>query len=137
MTPVRWWRRDDGQTTAFTLIMGIAVLALVALVLDAGLAIGTKVDAVASAQAAARAGARELDLTTLRVNGAVRVDPVKARAAAQDWLSRAELTGTVTVAGDQVTVSVATSQPTQLLTLIGIDAIAVHATATAQAVSPP
>ncbi|HET6953106.1 MAG TPA: hypothetical protein VFI47_22180, partial [Acidimicrobiales bacterium] len=43
------------------------------------------------AQAAARAGARELDVAALRTSGVVRIDPVKARAAAQDWLKRARI----------------------------------------------
>lgn len=127
---------DGGQVTAFTVIWLSAMLVLAGLVLDAGLAVSTKVNARAVANAAARAGARELDLAALRINGIVRIDPGKARTAAASWIARAGLPGTVTVTGDTVTVSVTTAQPTQLLGLIGIGNIPVHATATAEAITP-
>jgi Putative Flp pilus-assembly TadE/G-like len=129
-------RRDSGQVTAFVVALTAGVLALAGLVLDAGLAVSTKVQTVAAAQSAARAGARELDVAALRATGTVRLDPVKARTAAQDWLYRAGLTGTVTVTGNQVLVSVTTSQPTQLLHLLGVQSIPVTASATADAVAP-
>ena len=129
-------RRDGGQATAFTVVMTVAVLALAGLVLDAGLAVSTKVEAVSAAQSAARAGARELDVAALRTTGIVRIDPVKARIAARDWLGRAQLTGIVTVTGNQVTVSVTTARQTQLLHMIGVASIPITATATADAIVP-
>jgi len=135
MKPVRI-RSDGGQATAFTVVMTVAVLALAGLVLDAGLAASTKVEAVSAAQSAARAGARELDVAALRTTGVVRIDPAKARAAAQNWLGRARLTGTVTVTGNQVTVSVTTARQTQLLHMLGVTSIPITATATADAIVP-
>lgn len=129
-------RRDGGQATAFTVVMTVAILALAGLVLDAGLAVSTKVEAVSAAQSAARAGARELDVAALRTTGVVRIDPAKARTAAQDWLNRSSLTGTVTVTGNQVTVSVTTARQTQLLHMLGVTSIPITATATADAVVP-
>ncbi|WP_225319712.1 pilus assembly protein TadG-related protein [Micromonospora aurantiaca (nom. illeg.)] len=128
---------DEGQVTAFTVIWLAAALLLGGLVLDAGLAVSTKVNARAVANAAARAGARELDVFALRTNGTVRLDPVKARTAATSWIARAGLPGTVNVDGNTVTVSVTTSRRTQLLHLAGIGSIPVHATATADAITPP
>ena len=87
------------------------VLAFAGLVLDAGLAISTKVQAVSDAQSAARAGARELDVAALRTNGVIRLDPAQAQAAARSWLTRAGLAGTVTVTPDTVTVTVTTVPP--------------------------
>lgn len=127
---------DRGTVTAFTVIWLAAALALAGLVLDAGLAVSTKVNARAVANAAARAGARELDLAALRINGIIRIDQTKARTAAAGWIARAGLHGTVTVTANTVTVSVTTSQPTQLLDLIGIRSIPVHAKATAEAITP-
>jgi len=135
MKPVRI-RSDAGQATAFTVVMTVAVLALAGLVLDAGLAASTKVEAVSAAQSAARAGARELDVAALRTTGVVRIDPAKARAAAQNWLGRARLTGTVTVTDNQVTVSVTTARQTQLLHMLGVTSIPITATATAEAIVP-
>jgi hypothetical protein len=113
-----------------------AALLLGGLVLDAGLAVSTKVNARQVANSAARAGARELDITALRTRGIVRLDPVKARTAAARWIARAGLPGTVTVAGNAVTVTVSTAQRTQLLNLVGVTSIPVHATAVATAITP-
>jgi hypothetical protein len=129
-------RHDGGQATAFTVVMTVAILALAGLVLDAGLAVSTKVEAVWAAQSAARAGARELDVAALRTTGIVRIAPAKAHTAAQDWLGRARLSGTVTVTGNQVTVSVATARQTQLLHMFGVNSIPITATATADAIAP-
>lgn len=136
ITPRRGHAADRGTVTAFTIVWLAAALALAGLVLDAGLAVSTKVNARAVANAAARAGARELDLAALRINGIIRIDQNKARSSAASWISRAGLRGTVTVTANTVTVSVTTSQPTQLLDLIGIRSIPVHATATAEAITP-
>jgi Flp pilus assembly protein TadG len=132
----RLLRRDRGTVTAFTVVWAVTALLLAGLVLDAGLAVSTKVSARSTAQAAARAGARELDVAALRRTGVARLDPVKARAAATSWIARARLRGAVTVTATSVTVEVTTAQRTQLLNLTGIDSIAVHATATAEAVIP-
>lgn len=131
-----WVRRDDGTVTAYTVIVTLAVLAFAGLVLDAGLAVSTKVNAVSVAQSSARAGARELDVAYLRSTGVIRLDPVMARTSAQGWLDRSGLSGTVTVTGDEVAVTVTTSRDTQLLQLVGIGSIPVGATATATAVQP-
>ncbi|MFI9641415.1 pilus assembly protein TadG-related protein [Micromonospora sp. NPDC051925] len=122
--------------TAFTVVWLAAALLLGGLVLDAGLAVSTKVNARSVANAAARAGARELDVAALRTTGVVRLDLAKARTAATSWIARAGMPGTVTVTATTVTVSVATSRPTQLLSLAGIGSIPVHSTATADAIVP-
>jgi hypothetical protein len=127
---------DEGTVSGYTVVSVAAVLALSGLVLDGGLAVATKVSAVSAAQSAARAGARELDLAFLRSGGGIRLAPAQARAAANGWLTRAGLTGTVSVTGNQVTVAVTTSRRTQLLQLVGIRAIPIDATATATAVQP-
>jgi Flp pilus assembly protein TadG len=127
----RRFRGDRGTVTGYTVIVTLAVLIFAGLVLDAGLAIATKVDATSAAQSAARAGARELDLAHLRTAGQLRLDPAAAHHAAQEWLDRAGLAGTVTVTGEQVTVTVTTARDTQLLQLVGITSIPVGATATA------
>jgi Putative Flp pilus-assembly TadE/G-like len=125
---------DEGSVTAFTLIAVLAVLAFAGLVLDGGLAVATKVQAISVAQASARAAASDLDLTALRTTGTVRLDPAQAEATARDWLHRAGMTGTVSATADSVTVTVTTRRRTQLLGLIGLDTIPVDATATATAI---
>jgi hypothetical protein len=66
--------------------------------------------------AAARAGAQELDVTVLH-QGGVRLNPDAAATAAQALLDAAATTGTVTVAGDTVTVTVTRRLPMRLLPL--------------------
>jgi hypothetical protein len=122
--------------SGYTIIAALAGILFAALVLDAGLAVSTKVDAVSIAQSSARAGARELDVVYLRETGGIRLDPGKAYDTALGWVNNSGLTGTVVVAGNTVTVSVSTHRDTQLLQLVGIASIPITAKATATAVQP-
>lgn len=130
---LRRLREDQsGRVTAFVVIIVTAVLLFAGLVLDGGLALAAKVRALGEAQEAARAGAQEIDLTAYRANGALRLEPQQASAAARNYLAAAGHSGTVSVAGNTVTVTVTVSQSTQLLPLIGIGSITVTATGQAQ-----
>ncbi|WP_414944882.1 hypothetical protein [Amycolatopsis sp. cmx-11-32] len=112
--------------TAFVLALLIGLLALAGLSLDGGLALASKVRAGGQAESAARAGAQALDLATYRATGTVRIDPVRARDLAQQYLASIGATGTVQVAGDVVTVEVTAAYRTQLLSLVGINDIHTH-----------
>ena len=125
---------DRGQVTGFAIVMVTAMIAVSGLVLDAGLAVAAKVHAVGVAQSAARAGAQAVDLDLYRRTGEVRLDVGRATAAAQGWLVRSGATGTVTATPQQVRVEVAATTDTQLLSLVGVGSLTVHATATATAV---
>lgn len=132
----RRWQRlcsdESGRVTAFVVIIVTAVLVFGGLVLDGGLALAAKVRALGEAQEAARAGAQELDLTAYRADGTLRLAPDRASAAARNYLAAAGHTGTVSVAGNTVNVTVTVSQPTQLLGLIGISSLTVTGTGQAQ-----
>ena len=132
--PVSGRLRDDqsGRVTAFVVVTITAVLLFAGLVLDGGLALAAKVRALGEAQEAARAGAQEIDLAAYRANGTLRLEPQQASAAARNYLAAAGHTGTVSVAGNTVHVTVTVSQPTQLLPLIGIGSITVTAAGQAQ-----
>lgn len=127
---VRFWRHrlagEDGSVSAFVVIFVVALLALIGLTLDGGLALGAKVRANGQAEAAARAGAQAIDLAVYRGNGAVRLMPDQAVASAQSYLASVGASGTVTVAGDTVTVTVTAVHSTQLLGLIGVSQLQVH-----------
>src|SRR5438045_1848847 len=125
---------DAGQVTPFVVILTIALIAFAGLVLDAGMALSAKVQALDVAQAAARAGAQQLNLTAYRTNNTVELDPPRAEATARDWLSTAGLDGTVTATTTTVTVTVRRTTRTQLLQLVGVSSLDVSATATATAV---
>jgi hypothetical protein len=130
-------RDDAGTVTAFTVVLTAALLACAGLVLDGGLALATKVQAVGDAQEAARAGAQAIDLTAFRRQGTVALQPEAAAAAARAYLATAGATGTVRVVGDQVTVSVERERPVQILGMLGIGPFHITATATAIASRGP
>jgi hypothetical protein len=91
---------ESGMVTAFVVIFTLALVLMAGLVLDGGLALAAKVQAIDDGQAAARAG---------------------AQATAERYLAAAGRTGTVSVNGEQVTVTVTITQPTQILDLASID----------------
>jgi Flp pilus assembly protein TadG len=128
---VAWWRAEQGQLSAFVLVLLIGLLALAGLSLDGGLALASKVRAGGQAESAARAGAQALDLTAYRATGEVRLDPVAARELALRYLASIGATGTVAVAGDTVTVEVTATYRTQLLSLAGVEDIRTHGHAAA------
>lgn len=123
---------QDGRVTAFAVIIVTAILLFAGLVLDGGLALAAKVRALGEAQEAARAGAQEIDLAAYRADGNLRLAPQQASAAARNYLAAAGHTGTVSVSGNTVNVTVTVSQSTQLLGLVGLGSITVTATGQAQ-----
>ncbi|WP_018788587.1 pilus assembly protein TadG-related protein [Micromonospora sp. CNB394] len=135
------WRRlrdraadDSGQVTPFAVLVTIALLAVAGLVLDAGLALAEKVRALDIAQAAARAGAQELDLYQYRTTNIAELDPARAASAARAWLASAGADGEATATTATVTVTVRRTSHTQLLQLVGVRQLDVSASATATAV---
>lgn len=111
---------DTGRVTAFVVVIVTAVLAFSGLVLDGGLALAAKVRAIGEAQEAARAGVQAIDLAAYRADGTLRLVPDQASTLARTYLTSTGDSGTVTVAGNSVTVTVTTTQKTQLLGLLGI-----------------
>ena len=124
---------DDGMVTAFVVVFTLALLCMAGLVLDGGLALAAKVKAIDTAQAAARAGAQAIDIPLYRATGQVTLDPGEAVADAHRYLTASGHTGTVAVTGDQVTVTVTISQPTQILDLAGIEQLTETGTGSATA----
>ena len=124
---------EDGMVTAFVVIFTLALFVMAGLVLDGGLALATRVRAIDDAQAAARAGAQGIDIPLYRASGQITLDPSLATTDAQRFLGASGLTGSVQVIGNQVTVSVTISQPTQILSLVGIGRLTETGTGTATA----
>jgi Flp pilus assembly protein TadG len=125
---------DAGRVTAFATVIAIALFAVAGLVLDAGLALSAKVQALDIAQAAARAGAQQLDLNLYRTSSRAQLDPQRAAAAARAWLASAGAEGDAAATTTTVTVTVRRTTNTQLLQLIGVHRLHVSASATATAV---
>jgi Flp pilus assembly protein TadG len=120
--------------TAFVTILVAALLLLGGLVLDGGLALSAKMQALDTAQAAARIGAQQLDLAAYRSTNTARLNPARAAAAARQWLASAGVDGDVTATTTTVTVTVHRRSRTQVLQLVGVGQIDVSATATANPV---
>ncbi|HMC40858.1 MAG TPA: pilus assembly protein TadG-related protein, partial [Acidimicrobiales bacterium] len=104
-------RGEEGMVTAFVVIFTFALLLLAGLVIDGGLTLAARVQAINEAQAAARAGAQQINLPLFRATGRVVLQPDQAAQAAQTYLAATGHTGTVTVNGDQVQVAVNITQP--------------------------
>jgi len=124
---------DRGMITPWSLVGMFMVILLAGLVFDAGMAMADQVSLYDRAQAAARAGAREIDLATYRSSGVIQLDPGAAAGAARHFLAQSGTTGTATATTVIVTVAVTGVRQTQLLYLIGITTIRIDATATATA----
>ena len=125
------------MVTAFVVIFTLALLVMAGLVLDGGLALAAKVHAIDDAQAAARAGAQAIDIPLYRSTGTITLDPAQAVADAQGFLAAAGEHGSVSVAGETVTVNVTITQPTQILSIVGVDQLTVSGTGSATAQQGP
>lgn len=129
---------DRGSATVWMIGVTVAAFLMVGLVLDGGVMLRARSDAFAIAASAARVGAQQLD-SDAAVEGLTALDPVAAEQAALAYLAAQGVTGSVTVTGDTVTVSVTTTANLQLLSLVGGGSATFDATADAQAVKvvPP
>lgn len=128
---------DRGSLTLMLAVLFVALLALAGIVIDGGAKLTAAENAAAIAQEAARAGAGQVNETVAHENGSFVVDEDQAITAADAYLSGAGYTGRVTQGPgtDQIQVTVTVSQPTRVLSIIGIDTITATGTATANLVS--
>ncbi|WP_291408859.1 hypothetical protein [Actinophytocola sp.] len=109
-----------------------AVIAFSGLVLDGGLALAGKVQALGEAQEAARAGAQAIDLSAYRSDGTLRLVPAQATTLANEYLVAAGRSGTVTVDGNTVSVTVTDTHHSLLLGAVGVNSISTKVSATAR-----
>jgi Flp pilus assembly protein TadG len=123
-------RREDGSLSVFVVILATALFALVGLVVDAGRAIAAKGAAMDEAEQAARTGADQVSIDALR-QGQVEIEPAAAVQAAEGYLNAVGQSGTASVSGSTVTVRIYGSEPTVILSIVGIDHIDFSAVASA------
>jgi Flp pilus assembly protein TadG len=123
-------RREDGSLSVFVVILATALFALVGLVVDAGRAIAAKGAAMDEAEQAARTGADQVSVDALR-QGQVEIVPAAAVQAAEGYLNAVGQSGTASVSGSTVTVRIHASEPTVILSIVGIDHIDISAVASA------
>lgn len=131
--PVRVERPDNdaGMISAFVLAAMIGLMAVVGLGLDPGEAYAAKIRTIGQAEAAARAGAQQINLTVYRTTGTLQLNPAAAQQAAQRYLAAEHVAGTATATTARVTVTITTAYRTQLWQLVGVDTIPIHATGSA------
>ena len=124
---------DRGLISLYVVAMTVGLLAMAGLVVDGGNAINARQRAADLAQQAARAGADALSPVSLRTGepSQLRADPGAATRAADAVLSDGAVTGTVTVQGSAVTVTVTVHERTTVLSAFGLTEVTGSAAATA------
>ncbi|HEX5987499.1 MAG TPA: pilus assembly protein TadG-related protein [Nocardioides sp.] len=131
-------RRDEGGTaTVFVVGFAVVLLACAGLVIDGGSAINARMKLADDVEQAARAGAQQIDIDTLRGSNVVTLDGLAAEARARQYLNALGYTRVTVppVTGDTITVHAEDTTTTKLLSLIGVHDFDIAATATAQAVT--
>ena len=106
---------DRGSITGFVAVIAIALVMVAGMAYDGGRIISTQGQARSDAAKAARAGAQEVDVGILRSTGETVLDAAAAEAAAHDYLEAVGTTGTVTVNGAEITVTVTVNLPMHIL----------------------
>jgi Flp pilus assembly protein TadG len=130
--------RADGERGSLTLMLAalmVALLSLAGLVIDGGRKLNQSASAYAIAQEAARAGAGMVDRSAAYRSGTFKVDEAQALAAARAYLADAGYSGTVSPDGTQIRVTVTVTQPTLVLSLIGMDTLTSTGSAVASLVT--
>ena len=129
-------KRDERGSASIwaILVTAGAFTVLLGLVVDGGRVIDERVAASRAAAQAARAGADALSAASVR-NGSDAVDAEAAQARAQSYLRDAGMDGTVSVAGDTVTVTVTGESKNQILGVIGVSSVPIDETESARAIT--
>lgn len=109
-------------------LSGVAIL-IFALVADGSRVMAGLNETSDVAQVAARAGARMVNPST------GSLDATRAKAVAQAELGTSGMTGAITINGNEITVTAATTIELPLLAIVGVDHRTVDSTRTARAIS--
>lgn len=129
-------RNEDGVTALFVVLIATALLAMAGLVIDGGYAMASNRRLTGQAEQAARIGADALNQDSLRDGGEPTVDPSKAVAAAQDYLSQVGAPqGQVSIDGGRVTVSIKSYSKTAILSVVGVTQIPTSGVASAESIN--
>jgi Flp pilus assembly protein TadG len=113
-------RSQRGSASVFLVCFAVALIGVAGLVYDGGLALVAKRRAINVAEQAARAGAQELSIASIRGSGPVRLDRPAASRSARSYLAAAGYTGSVRVSGNTVEVTVAWSRPAEIMSVVGV-----------------
>ena len=133
MTRLNQWlgEADGGQVLIMVALMMVGLVGVVGLVSDGGLVFSQRRDLQNVADAAAAAGAMQIDEAAYRADGLVVLDETLARQAAALYLDSEGVTYSVSVSPDRVDVEVSRQATTGFLRVLGIDSVTVNASASA------
>jgi Flp pilus assembly protein TadG len=126
---------DEGVVSLFMAVFFVGVLLLCGVIVDAGRGVHANVHASDLAAKAARVGAQQLDLASLRA-GTTVLDPSAAQDAASAYLAAHHIRGQVAATDQDVTVTVTWPIRYTLLAALRPGATAVQ-TRTAAAIAGP
>lgn len=122
-----------GQAVLWVAIMLPLFLAIVGLAIDGGTLFAERRRAQNDADAAARAGAQQIDVAHYRATGEIRLDQALARYEARSYLaSLGEADASVYTTGQQVSVVVRRNVRLSFLKLVGMGNEAIVAEAVAE-----
>ena len=126
---------EDGQILVLTVVVALALLAILGLVADGGLVLARHRELQGVADAAARAGAAQLDEASYRASNGrtATLNPTQAQAAAGRYLRTVRFGGqaNITATPSQVTIGLSEVVRPIIFSSVGIGPIrlAVHAVA--------
>jgi len=122
-----------GQVILWVAIMLPLFLAIVGLAIDGGTLFAERRRAQNAADAAARAGAQQIDISHYRATGEIVLDRSMARYVARQYTEGlGGIDATVDTAGTAVIVTVRRDVPLSFLKLVGLSSVSIGATAVAQ-----
>lgn len=125
---------ETGSLSAYLLVIVVVLTVLIGIVVDGS----GKYDADARAQqvanSAARAAVNSINGSTVLV-GSLGLNAAQAQTTAENYVAAAGMTGSVSVAGQVVTVNVQTFYKTKFLSLIGVSHLPGKAKASAQLIT--
>lgn len=127
-------RRDErGSISIWLALSSLVMMILVGLTVDLGGQVHAKQRAHDIAAEAARAGGEQVQAAPAIEGTYVAVDTVAARNAAEEYLTAAGVTGTVTITGgDTITVDVKDTYRPKFLSVIGMGDLTVTSHASAR-----
>ncbi len=122
-----------GQVVLWVAIMLPLFLAIIGLAIDGGSLFAARRRAQNAADAAARAGAQQIDVGHYRATGEIRLDQGWARYEARRYLADLGESGaSIDTTGQQVAVTVRRDVPLSFLKLVGVGDVSIGATAVAE-----
>jgi len=114
---------ERGAITPMVVVLGVALLLMVGLVVDAGAKLNAVSQANDVAAQAAHAAATQLDTGAAMSVGQIGVSTAEAQEAGMAVLAASGMSGSVVIDGQSVTVIATCTKPTAFLSLIGVTTV--------------